>query len=304
MEVHMATLPGVAASVAFEMSKIPLSAAAAAVKGLYTTAKGIDDFFDTLIDSMKRSPSPAIERSGRVFEAAKLGFGFGYLSSATVVAAGQWLMGNHLAAGGVFVTSVTFSNPTVMTCAAMGAVVYGYWALTDSEREELISGLSEGFSVGKEFIKAILHFVIDFTKTLLNSDFIRHLKSWIRETAANFGNGLGYVTRRFSDRIADSAFAVRSFSRKLFNGHSLIDATKLKGKIREAAANWGDSLGYMTRRVRDWTADSASARKLFTRRKTRAGREALDANELEGGLLQTQASPESTKSETKVDANG
>jgi hypothetical protein len=215
MEVHMATLPGVAASVAFEMSKIPLSAAAAAVKGLYKTAKGIDDFFDTLIDSMKRSTSPAIERSGRVFEAAKLGFGFGYLSSATVVAAGQWLMGNQLAAGGVFVTSVTFSNPTVMTCAAMGAVVYGYWALNDEERDELLSGLSRGFSVGKEFIRAIIQFVIDFTKTLLDSDFMRQLKGWIRETAATFGNGLGYVTRRLRDRIADRAMAPRRFFRRL-----------------------------------------------------------------------------------------
>ena len=210
----MVTVPGVAGTAAIEMAKIPLSAAAAAVKGLYRTGKGIDDLFDSLINSMKRSTSPAIERSGRVFEAAKLGFGFGYLSSATVVAAGQWLMGNKLAAGGAFVTSVTFSNPTVMTCAAMGAVVYGYWALNDNERDELLSGLSQGFSVGKEFIRAIIQFVINFTKTLLDSEFMRQLKGWIRETAATFGNGLGYVTRRLRDRIADRAIASRRFFRR------------------------------------------------------------------------------------------
>lgn len=208
----MVTPPGF---VATAVANTALSTAAVAVRGLYRTARSIDDLFDGLIDSMKRSTSPAIERSGRVFEGAKLGFGFGYLTSATIVAAGQWLMGNKLAAGGTFVTSVTFSNPTVMTCAAMGAVVYGYWALNDRERDELLTGLSQGFSVGKEFIRAIIQFVVEFTKALLNADFIRHLKNWIRETAANSGNGLGYVTRRFRDRIADRAIAMGRFFRPL-----------------------------------------------------------------------------------------
>ena len=66
---------------------------AAAIKGHYGIATDINDYMDRHIAGMKADPSPTISRTGHVLEAAKKGFGIGYISSTTIIAAGQWMLG-------------------------------------------------------------------------------------------------------------------------------------------------------------------------------------------------------------------
>lgn len=43
-------------------------------------------------------------------------------------------------------------NPLVMTCAAVGAIYYGWGALSEQERTETLEKLSNGLNVGVELI--------------------------------------------------------------------------------------------------------------------------------------------------------
>ena len=97
-----------------------------------------------------------------------------------------------------------------MTCAAVGAVYYGWNALSDRERNELLERLAAGFAIGVELIKAVLRFVIDKTKELLSSKNIEEIKRFVSEGAALFGRTLGDVTHRIVDVVGDGLDAVRS----------------------------------------------------------------------------------------------
>src|SRR3954466_12170657 len=67
---------------------------ARAIKGLYGVAGDLGDFLDEHIQAMKGNENVVIARTGRVLEAAKYGFGLGYVSSTIIIAAGQMLLGN------------------------------------------------------------------------------------------------------------------------------------------------------------------------------------------------------------------
>ena len=115
----------------------------------------INEYLDKHIADMKGSENPTISRTGRVLEMAKFGFGIGYITSVVVIAAGQLLLGNPLVAINKVVASATLSNPIAMTCGAIGAVYYGWGALSDIERNEILDKLSRGLDVGIELIKSI-----------------------------------------------------------------------------------------------------------------------------------------------------
>ena len=73
-----------------------------------------------------------------------------------------------------------------MTCAAVGAVYYGWNALSDRERNEL-SQPSQGLEIGIELIKALVRFVTDKTKELLSPKNIEEIKKFIGSAAQVFG---------------------------------------------------------------------------------------------------------------------
>jgi hypothetical protein len=197
----------------FIMPLPPLSPIATAVHALYGAAKNINDTIDHLIDGMKKSENATVARSGRVFEAAKVGFGIGYISSATIITAGQLLMGNPLTVSKTAFTIVTFTNPYVMTAAALGAVVYGYAALNDQERDELHQKLGDGLAIGVELIRSIIQFAIDKAKTLLSKDNLAEMKTYIAGSAAAFGRKLSDVTRKASDKAKDLVRVVKTKGR-------------------------------------------------------------------------------------------
>lgn len=180
-----------------------------AIQALYHTAGDFDEYLDHHIADLKGNDNPVIARTGRVMEAVKAGFGVGYLSSTIVIAAGQFLLGNPLSAIGTIVASATLTNPIAMTCAAVGAVYYGWNALSDRERNEIIERLAEGLATGIELIKSVLRFVIEKTREFLSSKNIEEIKKFIAEGAAVFGRTLGDVTHKIADVVSDTFDSVK-----------------------------------------------------------------------------------------------
>ena len=81
---------------------------------------------------------------------------------------------------------------------------YGWGALTDVERNEILDKLGKGLDVGIELIKSIVHFIVDKTKELLNSKNIEEMKKFIAAAAATFGKTLRDVTHTIIDVVSDS----------------------------------------------------------------------------------------------------
>lgn len=200
-----------------------VSAIALAVSGLYEVSKvvatagmqaavALNVFFDRHIEEMKSHENTTVARTGRVLDSAKWGFGIGYVTSVTIIAAGQVILGNTLAAGGTVFTAAVVANPIAMTCGAMGAVIYGYSALSDVEREELLSKISGGLEIGIELVKSIIRFVVETAKALLSKENISELKKYIASVAESFGRTLSDVTRKVKDRIADGLDTIKDRS--------------------------------------------------------------------------------------------
>jgi hypothetical protein len=190
-------------SLAFEATPI-----VAAVKALYGAVQRVDDFVDGLIDRMKSSDSPAIERTGRVLEGAKYGFGIGYVIPIAIIAAGQYLLGNALGAATTLAGAVVLSNPVATTCAAIGAIYYGWQALSDAERNEILNKLQAGLSLGVELLRAVISYVVTTTGKLLKGENLRELRQAISDAASLFGRTLGDITRTVKDRAGDVMDAV------------------------------------------------------------------------------------------------
>ncbi|NTU50191.1 MAG: hypothetical protein HGA87_04790 [Desulfobulbaceae bacterium] len=175
----------------------------ASVKVLYGFANSTNDFVNNHIDDMQQSEKPTISRTGRVLEMAKHGFGIGYITPIAIIAAGQLILGNSLSAVTTVASAATLTNPIAMTCAAVGAIYYGWNALSDEEKSEMLEKLSNGLSIGAELIKSIIRFVIDKTKELWNSENLAEIKRNISSAAEIFGKTLGDVTHKISDKLAD-----------------------------------------------------------------------------------------------------
>lgn len=175
-----------------------------AISTLYSVGKGLNEFLDEHIESLKNSNNATVSKVGDVLEGAKFGFGLGYLSSVTIMAAGQLLLGNTLAAVGQVATAATIANPIAMTCASVGAIYFGWNALSEEERNSIIKKLEDGLKIGVEMIRAILEYVIKLFKTASDSKIIAELRKYVGESVKLFGRTLSDVTRRISDKIFDA----------------------------------------------------------------------------------------------------
>lgn len=180
----------------------------AAIRSIYHIAGDINAFMDEHIEKMKLSENLTISRTGRVLEGAKLGFGIGYTVPITIIALGQLLLGFGVKDAVTTLGSAAFlSNPIAMTCAAIGAVYYGWNALSEQEKVETIESLRNDLDVGAELIKSIVQFVISKTNELLSSENLKELKEFISEAAHIFGKTLSEITGAIRDRIKDAYYA-------------------------------------------------------------------------------------------------
>lgn len=221
----------VAAAIPLAGAGMVLSAMAQAIQSLYGMGSDVNDWIDRHIEDMKGSENPTISRSGRVLEMAKLGFGLGYITSVIVISVGQLLLGNTLAAVVNVATAATLTNPIAMTCAAIGAIYYGWGALSDVERNEILEKLSKGLAIGIELINAIVRFVIETTKGLLDSKNFEEMKQYISNAAGVFGRTLGDVTHKLTDIFTDTLDAVGEKT-----GEIATNAGEVLGKAGDAAS--------------------------------------------------------------------
>lgn len=188
--------------------KFAFSAMGQAITSLYGVTTSIDEFMDGHIAQMRGSDQPMIERTGRILEAAKFGFGLGYLSSVVVIAVGQLLLGNPLSAIGAVSSAVIGANPVAMTCAAFGAIYYGWAALSLVERNKIIDAVSTGLSVGVELLKSILSFVITTADDLMSSSVLSELAESVSVAMKKFGNTMLDLARQSfpsNDETEDTA---------------------------------------------------------------------------------------------------
>jgi len=149
------------------------------IKVLYRTGADVNAYMDSHIKEMKASETPTVARSGAVLEGAKFGFGFGYTAPVVIIVAGQLLLGNPVAAGKFIFSAGTLTNPIAMTCAAVGAIYWGWSALSKKEQEEILQTLSTGLDVGIEFIRSVIRFVINKTKALIGEKNFKELESQV-----------------------------------------------------------------------------------------------------------------------------
>ena len=202
---------------------------------------------------MQQSPEPTIARTGRILAAAKEGFGVGYISSATLIAAGQLLLGNPLTMIESAWTIATMTNPFVMTAAAVGAVVYGYSALNDAERQALHDQLSRGLTIGVELVKSIIRFARDTAKTLLSEENLAQLKGYVADQAKLFGRTLSDVTHKLGDVVSDGVDTVKDKARQ--TGQVIAErGTAVREKAEDAADVIGDVVVKTKRKVRSQAA--------------------------------------------------
>lgn len=242
-----------------------LSGIAKAIYGLYGMAGSMSDFLDGHVVTMKASDNSTISQTGCVIESAKLGFGLGYMSSVVIIAAGQYLLGNTLAAIGTVASAAVFTNPIAMTCAAVGAIYYGWSALSEKERDTILGNLTKGLGMGAELIKSIIAFLISKTKELLSAKNIAEFKNYIKDCAGKFGKTLYDVTGKVADLVAGATEKVGEITVRAANltATAVADtgtAIKLAmDKTGEAATSAAGATSSAFRLACDKTGEAASS---------------------------------------------
>lgn len=219
-----------------------------AIQTLYGMATNVNDYLDQHILDMKGSENPTIFRTGRILEMAKLGFGIGYITPVVIIAVGQLLLGNPLSAISTIATAATMTNPIAMTCAAIGAIYYGWGALSDVERNQILEKLSQGFEVGIELIKSMVGFIINKTKELLSSKNIDEIKKYIGSAAEVFGKRLGDVTHKLSD-VASDALDVFKKQSSLSIEKTFEAATDARDNVALTAAKVGEGVDTLKEKI-------------------------------------------------------
>ena len=184
-----------------------LTGMAGAIQRLYQMGSAVNEYIDNHIVELKGSANQTMASTGRVLEGAKFGFGIGFMSYMTIVATGQLILGNELGAAVTVVSAPV--NPLAMSCAAVGAIYYGWGALSIQEQEAMLDRLSKGLELGLELIRAIIGFVIKTLKNLMSSKRLVEFKQDIESQAALFGKSLYNVTHQMADMATGAAKVVK-----------------------------------------------------------------------------------------------
>jgi methyl-accepting chemotaxis protein len=234
-------------------SSIVLGPIATAIAAAYKMGSTVNEYINEHIETLKASDNPTISSSGRVLEGAKFGFGLGYVAPLVIIVTGQLMLGNTLAgvmsASGTVISAVTFTNPVAMTCAAVGAIYFGWTALSDSERNDILNRLSEGLNIGVELIKSFVGFVCTKVKDFSNSKQLDEFKDFVKTQAADFGKSLYDITKSVGDLMKAAAEKVSNIAGQAVD--SSVSATKkaadaatqAAGTVSDAASEMAKSVG-------------------------------------------------------------
>lgn len=194
----------VAAAGAVPLATFASSPIVLAIGALYRVADGMNEWIDRHIEDLKSSADPLKASIGRVLEGVKFGFGLSYIGSTCLIAVGQLLLGNTLEAVITVASSAVLMNPIAMTCAAIGAIYFGWAALTEREREQILERLARGLTVGVELLRALIDFAIRRSRELLDSKQLERAKQFIKAQAEAFGRTLYDVTRQLGDFTSEA----------------------------------------------------------------------------------------------------
>jgi len=180
---------------------VPSNPIVDAIKALYGVATTVNAFIDEHIAKLKAHENETINATGRVLENAKAGFGIGYITPLILTATGQLLLGNKLNATAILASGMTLSNPLAMTCGAIGAIYYGWQALSEEEKNAILARLTAAFEVGVELIKSMISFVISSLGSILSKEKLAEFKNFVASAAENFGKTLADITRDIKDKF-------------------------------------------------------------------------------------------------------
>jgi hypothetical protein len=195
-------------------------------KALYRVGADVNQFMNSHIEELKASETSSVARTGAILESAKVGFGIGYVTPAVVIVTGQLMMGNPLPAIGMGVVALLPTNPIALTCAAFGAVLWGWGALSKKEQEALLETVSEGLSIGIEFIRSVIRFVISKAKSLIseeNREALRaqvaaareQIKAMLRSVVDTVGEQASGAVDSASESMSAASEAVAVYWKKL-----------------------------------------------------------------------------------------
>jgi hypothetical protein len=176
-----------------------LKLATSAVSGASAAVSAANDATDSMIEKLKANENTTINRIGRVLEGTKFGFMLGYLTPSIVTAVGVTLTtGDLLAAvgGGIAV----LGNPVAGVAAAVGAVYFGWKALSEKERDAVLKQVGDFLKTGYEQIKAVINYSINLMKELLSADNLNEMKEAVAEAAELIGKHLADITKSIKDQ--------------------------------------------------------------------------------------------------------
>lgn len=215
-----------------------LSPMAGAVQALYGMGSAVNDFLDNHIAQMKQSENVTIAKTGTVLEMAKFGFGLGYMTSVAIIATGQLMLGNQGLAATTVATAATLTNPIAMTCAAFGAIYYGWSALSEAERDAILEKLRIGLEIGIETIKSIIAFIVKRTNEIFSPEHIAEFKTYVKTYAEKFGKSLSDITRKMVDRLKDTADKTAKKSNEIYlsTANVVSDTLANTGQVASTAA--------------------------------------------------------------------
>lgn len=182
---------------------VALSGASSVIRVVYGVVASVDDFFTRHIEEMKASSDHAVSTIGKVLEGSKRGFKIGYVASTAVVVVGQLLLGHPVLAGVALVKSVLVLNPLAITCAAVGAIYYGWGALSKDERNAIVERTAELLGVGASIISMVTDHVLGQLKSAATPARLIALKTFVSKQAEEFGRSLAEVTGSATDRVAE-----------------------------------------------------------------------------------------------------
>jgi len=173
---------------------------------LYGFASSAAQFAAEHIETLKSADNLLANKCGLLLEQAVAGWGMGSETALLVIGIGQHLLGNPLTAGVAMTPGV---NAVVVTCAALGAIHYGWKAMSDEDREMLVTTVGSAFAVGAELIRSIASFAYDKLKALMSAENMAELRKLVADVAGAFGTRLSEITRKLSDRLAErSSYAI------------------------------------------------------------------------------------------------
>lgn len=229
-----------------------------AIKALYQVTEGINDFVDRHIGEMKQNDSATVRATGSVLEGAKYGFGVGYVAPLVLISVGQLILGNTLAAVMTVASGALLINPIAMTCGAMGAIFYGWKALSDEERSSIVNRVAEVFEIGVEFVKAVVGYLLGTLRSLVSSEVVAEYRRFVTETASGFGRSFADISRSMKDRFVETASTVADVVGKT--------ADRTKDGVDAVAKSVGTAVNTTTAKVVDTLQSAGNSLRISSRK--------------------------------------